>query len=250
MEENCKNCVTYKLGNPIRNKIFNYKETVASISVNNLPVLKSCSCNQSDFKDPNHGHIVTGDLRIVEDVKLRKLFSKGPTYREPKSINYNKCKIEIIKSLDNFITLLLEKYKLDFPDLDDWRTAIITTVENKINHLKSFVKPKATKPVLKNDSSLLCLENLQQQFVLVPIDKAANNIAFVCKSFYIRRILDEVGITNLSSNTYKICNKNIDNVINNNLQICDKFGLKVEERCKTLPIIYWMPKMHKKTIRC
>ena len=78
MEENCKICVTYKLGNPIRNKIFNYNGTVASISVNNPPVLTSCSCNQSDFKDPNHGHIVTGDLRIVEDVKLRKLLSKGP----------------------------------------------------------------------------------------------------------------------------------------------------------------------------
>ena len=142
--------------------------------------------------------------------------------------------------------MLIEIYKLDIQDLNDWRTAIITALDDKINHLKSVVKPKEVKPVLKNDASLSCLETLQQQFVLVPIDKASNNIAFICKEFYIRRILDEVGVTSLPSNTYEICNKNIQNIIENNIQICDKFGLEVEERCETLPIMYWMPKMHKK----
>ena len=119
-------------------------------------------------------------------------------------------------------------------------------MDDKINHLKSSVKPKAVKPVLKNDVSLSCLEKLQQQFVLVPIDKASNNIVFICKYFYIRRILDEVGVTSLPSNTYNKCDKDIQSIIENNIQICDKFGLEVEERCETLPIMYWTPKMHKK----
>ena len=81
--------------------------------------------------------------------------------------------------------------------------------------------------------------------MLAPIDKAANNMAFICKTFYIKRILEEVGVTDLPSNTYKICDDEINNKIVNNIQVCDKFRLKVEERCETLPIIYWMPKMHK-----
>merc|ERR1712030_155890 len=80
-----KICVTYRLRNPIRNKFFNYKETIASISVNEPPSLTTCSCNESDFKDPDHGHVVTGDLRIVEDVKLRKLLSKGPKIKTTKN---------------------------------------------------------------------------------------------------------------------------------------------------------------------
>ena len=130
-EDDNKICVTYRLGNPIRNKIFNYKETVESISVHDPPNLSTCSCNQSEFKDPNHGHIVSGDLRIVEDDKLRKLLSNGPNFREPKSINYNKCKNEIIKSLDNFIIFLTEKYKFSIQDLSDWRSATIAEVEKK-----------------------------------------------------------------------------------------------------------------------
>ena len=72
---------------------------------------------------------------------------------------------------------------------------------------------------MKDDSSVSCLENLQQQFVIVPIDKAANNIAFICKAFYIKHILDEVGVTDLPSDTYKICNRDIQNIVQNNVQI-------------------------------
>ena len=54
----------YKFGNPIRNKIFNYKKTVESICIEDPPSLTTCACRLSEFKDPNHGHIVTGDLRI------------------------------------------------------------------------------------------------------------------------------------------------------------------------------------------
>ena len=236
-----KFCVTYRLGNPIRNKVFNYKETVNSIRIKDPPSVTTCECNNSEFKDNNHGHIVTGDLRIVKDVKLRKLLSKGPNFREHRSINLNKCKIEIIKALENFIF----RYKLSNQDINDWKNSIIKAVEERIYRLKPFVKFNVSKPVLKNDSSVACLEDLQKQFVIVPIDKASNNIAFVCKKFYIKRILDEVGVTDLPSDTYKICNLDIQNIVQNNVQICDKFGLKVEEGYETLPIIYWMPKMHK-----
>ena len=82
--------------------------------------------------------------------------------------------------------------------------------------------------------------------MLVPIDKASNNIAFVCKFFYIRCILDKVGVSSLTSNTYEIYKRNVQNSIESNMQICKKLRLKVEDEYETLPIMYWMPKMHKK----
>ena len=113
--------ITYKLGNPIRNKIFNYKETVNSIFIKGPLNLTTCACNNSEFKDHNHGHIVTGDLRIVKDVRLRKLLSKGPNFREHRAISYKKCKEEIIKALDNFIL----KYKLNSQDINDWKIILL-----------------------------------------------------------------------------------------------------------------------------
>ena len=115
----------------------------------------------------------------MKDVRLRKLLSKGPNFREHRTINFKKCKEEIIKVLDNFIL----KYKMNSQDVNDWKNNIIKAVDDRIQHLKPLVKYNVSKPVLKDDSSVSCLENLKQQFEIVPIDKASNNIAFICKAF-------------------------------------------------------------------
>ena len=44
------------------------------------------SCKNSNFTNQHHGHILTGDLRIIENDKLRKVISKGPNYKEPKKL--------------------------------------------------------------------------------------------------------------------------------------------------------------------
>ena len=36
-------------------------------------------CADSSFYDPHHKHIITGDLQITKNNKLRELLTKGPT---------------------------------------------------------------------------------------------------------------------------------------------------------------------------
>ena len=65
-----------RLTKPVRNKILNYKETVQSLSievdddVSFIRNIYDCSCEKSEFCDPYHKHIVTGDLRFVSNSKL------------------------------------------------------------------------------------------------------------------------------------------------------------------------------------
>ena len=66
--------------------------------MNNL----SCNCATSGFTDTNHGHTVTGHIKIFQNNKLRKLVCKGPKYREPISIIFSNCKTEIKNSLTEF----------------------------------------------------------------------------------------------------------------------------------------------------
>ena len=110
--------------------------------------------------------------------------------------------------------------------------------------LKSKRVPSATKPSLQDEEVQTALKDLHDKFVVVPIDKASNNVAIICKRFYIQKLLDEVGVPGDSSPTYKLSNQNPADIINNNISICDKFGLTLEERFQTLPFMYWMPKMH------
>ena len=74
----------YALTKTMRSKIFNHKEFIKTLNtkeifdnMNNL----LCNCTTSPFADPNHGHIVTGDISIAQNNKLRKLLCKGPKYR-------------------------------------------------------------------------------------------------------------------------------------------------------------------------
>ena len=47
-----------------------------------------CSCNSSRYKYQSCGHVVTGDLSIIKDIKLRILISKVPAYRVQNNIDW------------------------------------------------------------------------------------------------------------------------------------------------------------------
>ena len=79
-------CISYSYTRSVASKIFNYKASLLQINFDGLsknPTL--CSCCDSGFPYAPCGHIVTGDLSIVRNQKLRDVLSKGPTYREPVS---------------------------------------------------------------------------------------------------------------------------------------------------------------------
>ena len=131
--------VTYSLGNTIRNKVLNYKDTVNSIFIDDEVSFSTetdtCQCDISPFKDKDHGHILTGDLRIIENAKLRKLLSKGPNFREPRTINYKKCIKEITIALDACIDKLCDKNKLKTSEFKPWRDAVLNAVNTKADIL-------------------------------------------------------------------------------------------------------------------
>ena len=244
--------ITFCLENTIRNKVVNYKDTVNSIIVDEEVSFSldtdSCDCSQSPYVDKDHKHIITGDLRIVENQKLRSLLSKGPNYREPKSINFKHCLKNIKCALNCCVEKMSNKYKLHESMFMAWKSSIIAKVEEKISSLKKKTKYRIIKPILKDPQVIKYLEEFHHKFVIVPIDKASNNFAFICKKFYISKILSEVGINGIPNPTYELSNITKDDITNNNLKFLHKFDLKISDDQKGLPMMYFIPKMHKNPI--
>ena len=58
-------------------------------------------------------------------------------------------------------------------------------------------KCSTTKGVLKQQSVIDELNQLQEKYVFVPRDKAANNISVICKQFYIKTMLNELKVYDL-----------------------------------------------------
>ena len=60
---------------------------------------KLASLRNPKFCCERHGHVITGDLRVIENAKLRKLVAKGPEYREPNRVNWKATETMFLESL-------------------------------------------------------------------------------------------------------------------------------------------------------
>ena len=156
----------YTLTKTIRSKIFNHKEFIKTLdtkaileNMNNLP----CNCTTSPFTDANHGHIVGGDIRIVQNNKLRKLLCKGSKYREPVSINFSKCKTEIKNSLTKFSSDWCNRKGVPVKCFTQWISLVMEKVNKKIEELKNKFKFRRVKQVLRDPEVVSNLNILQEQ---------------------------------------------------------------------------------------
>ena len=66
----------------------------------------------SQFCDLHGKHIITEQLRLIDNSNLRKLMTKGPSYRESHALHYNKVFDNIKSAFDNCIQDLSKNSKL------------------------------------------------------------------------------------------------------------------------------------------
>jgi hypothetical protein len=91
------------------------------------------------------------------------------------------------------------------------------------------------------------LERLHEEFVLVPADKACNNIVFVCKAHYYNCVLNELGINyTFDNSTYTPTALSKVEILQNHRSVLDTFNIQVNGMNEFgLPYFYWIPKLHK-----
>ena len=128
--------------------------------------------------------------------------------------------------------------------MSDWVRTIRSLVRNRIDNLKKQVN-KRPKSVFNDHDARKCLSSLHEKYVIVPADKASNNIIFVCKAHYLNCIIKEFGIdSNTPGNaTYKRTTFDKDEILNNHRSFMS--SLKIDTKCEDLPYLYWIPKLHK-----
>ena len=190
----------------------------------------SCECEHSPFIDYHHKEIIiTGDLRIAGNSRLWTLFAKCPTYREPRSTNFNEAFAEITTCLDNCSENLANKTQYNVNNFDQWKKIILEKVNLKKEKLKTKIKPSFTKPTLFDTDVLAYLAILYRKYIIVLIDKASSNFKFISKKFCISKILSQVGECNniLYNSTYSKVSFSEDDIIKNNENYCQNFDLNL-----------------------
>ena len=139
---------------------------------------------------------------VIENVKLRELVAKGPKYREPNKINWQSTETIVSDSTHLYAEQWSKREQVDLKYLSEWKDQIKELVVERISSLKE--KIRSPKQKIFNDPDVNnTLRRLHDDFVLIPADKAANNVVVVCKRYYIETLIKELGIntTNISPNS-------------------------------------------------
>ena len=243
--------IVYSLDNPISTKIFNFNKFTASLDVDEFlrnPNSLPCSCEHSPFSDNHHKHIISGNLALVENDRLRNLFAKGPKYRESKGIDWNQVESSILKGVGDCASEWSRKHKRNQKVLQAWVTTVTSKVKDKIAWLRKNKPGHRGTEVLKDQLCQEELKKLHNKYVITPIDKAAGNVTFICKRFYATVLIKELGLDGTVGNaTYKsVINKTEKDIVDSHFNdLSNKLKIDTPIDNNILPHIYWIPKLHK-----
>ena len=73
---------------------------------------------------PSAGHVITGNLNVIPDARVRNIISKGPKYRFPSNIDFAKCRREIAASLNDFSNRWCKRENVEPDALKEWKINI------------------------------------------------------------------------------------------------------------------------------
>ena len=89
------------------------------------------------------------------------------------------------------------------------------------------------------------LDIFHKRLVLVPADKAGNNVLIVCKKYYIEVMLKELDTCNgTSPQTYTSCTAHVGDLLAAHVDFMNGQNIYVPTALSNLPSLYWLPKMH------
>lgn len=173
------------------------KETVNSVFVDEEVPFSLYTDNReykrSHFCDPHHKHVITENLHIIDNSKLRKLIINGPHYREPRAFHFTKPFRDMKSAIENY-----SKTSLRFL----WNLFRATTKTSLTKEKSKQTKPLSNKTYLCNPEVKAYSESRHKRSVIIRIVKAANYFTLICKRFYIDLLSEVQKIDNSNTKTY------------------------------------------------
>ena len=148
-------------------------------------------------------------------------------------------------SVEEYARAWAKREKVELDTLAEWVKSIRSLIQRRIHKLKNCVNARP-QSVFKDKEAVKCLSSIHDKYVVVPADKAPNNVVFVCKSYYYECLIKELGIDGCSgSPTYKNVSFDKDEILANHKSFLSSLDIPMTKDNEDLPCLYWIPKLHK-----
>ena len=240
--------VTFQLEPPVSRNIFNYSKELRILT---LPILQNilnapCACDNSIYKYQPAGHIITGDLNIIQNATLKNIMTQGTKYRLPQDVNWQEVKQEGVDVMEQFLQSMLRKnYRIQH--IQQYRELFTYILQQRLAHAETrdnICTVQTTMPIR-------AIKELQQKYVFVPADKATNDYVITCKKYYLQVMCIDMGVDPRTGNVtgndiYEHChNQTVEQTIEFLKRLSNSYGIQVGQNNETLPMIFMTPKLHK-----
>ena len=128
--------------------------------------------------------------------------------------------------------------------LSKWVKSVMSLVNRRVS-VFSRTMSRRHETVFDDPDIAAELAEIHEKIVVVPADKASNNIVFVCKTHYINCLIEELGMSTMTGNpTYNLTAMSKEEILQNN-SVMLTFEISLSEEDIDLPKLYWIPKLHK-----
>ena len=103
-----------------------------------------------------HGHVITGDLSIIPNSKLRDLIAKSPKYREPCKVDWDKNLSLLCEAVDQYALQWTKWEMVELSVVSSSKEMVKGQIKERISKLKQNFK-QPTGKVLQNADVKACL---------------------------------------------------------------------------------------------
>ena len=114
-----------------------------------------------------------------------ELVAKGPKYRKPSRVNWKATETMFLEFIDLYEKGWSKREQVELKYLSEWKDHLKELVADCISNFEGHFKSPKCK-VLDQPDVEDTLHKLHANSVLVPADKATNNVIIVCKKYYIK----------------------------------------------------------------
>ena len=239
--------IAYKREIPFGRTICNHTTVLKALTMDKVAehIRRPCDCADSPYIYTAHGHVITGDLSIVRDSRLRTLMGYGSKYRIPVEVDLDK----VAEQTHSILAQFIKKYKGAYRcNLNAYCEQFRRIIDNRINRYHS-----ATSNFLAPSKITSIARTLQQNYVIAPADKASNNLVIICKKFYLMTMCREMGvdidrngnITVTGNDVYEPTTHTLDTLTTLHTNIAARYHTIIGLDNSVIPLISAIPKLHK-----
>ena len=136
--------ISYTYTKTIASKIFNYSSTLLDLDYHQFHNPSPCECNISSHLYQPYCHVLTDDLSIIPNTKLKDLIAKGPKYREPCKVDWDKNLLLLCEAVDQYALQWAKREMVELSVLSSWKKMVKGQIEERISKLQqNFNNPLA-----------------------------------------------------------------------------------------------------------